>query len=42
MLKPGLNLTRDQFSFLCSKASSQIIFCVIFRAANHQLVDKKN
>ena len=23
MLKPGLNLTRDQFSFLCSKASSQ-------------------
>ena len=41
MLKPGLNLTRDQFSFLCSKASSQIIFCVIFRASNHQLVDKR-
>ena len=42
-LKPGLNLTRDQFSFLCSKAFSQIFFCVIFRASNHhQLVDKNN
>ena len=30
------------FFFLCSKAFSQIIFSVIFRASNHQLVDKKN
>ena len=34
-LKPGL-------FFLCSKAFSTIIFSVIFRAYNHQLVDKKN
>ena len=25
---------------MCSKAFSQIIFSVIFRASNHQLVDK--
>ena len=30
------------FSFLCSKVFSRIIFSVIFRASNHQLVDKKN
>ena len=30
------------FFFLCSKAFSWIIFSVIFRASNHQLVDKKN
>ena len=30
------------FSFLCSKVFPQIIFSVIFRAFNHQLVDKKN
>ena len=30
------------FFFLCSKAFSWIIFCAIFRAFNHQLVDKKN
>ena len=30
------------FSFLCSKAFTRIIFSVIFRAANHQLVDEKN
>ena len=30
------------FFFLCSKAFSRIIFSVIFRAFNHQLVDKKN
>ena len=29
------------FFFLCSKAFSRIIFCAIFRASNHQLVDKK-
>ena len=28
--------------FLCSKAFSRIIFSVVFRASNHQLVDKKN
>ena len=30
------------FFFLCSKAFSRTIFCAIFRASNHQLVDKKN
>ena len=30
------------FFFLCCKAFSRIIFSVIFRASNHQLVDKKN
>ena len=30
------------FSFLCSKEFSPIILSVIFRAFNHQLVDKKN
>ena len=30
------------FFFLCSKAFSRIIVCVIFRASNHQLVDQKN
>ena len=30
------------FFFLCSKAFSRIIFCLIFRASIHQLVDKKN
>ena len=34
-------ITRVSY-FLCSKAFSQIIFSVIFRASNHQLVDKKN
>ena len=40
-LNPGLNLTPVSF-FLCSKVFSRIIFSVIFRASNHQLVDKKN
>ena len=40
-LNPGLNLTRVSF-LLCSKVFSRIIFSVIFRASNHQLVDKKN
>ena len=40
-LNPGLNLTRVSF-FLCSKEFSRIIFSVIFRASNHQLVDKRN
>ena len=30
------------FFFLCSKAFCWIIFSVILRASNHQLVDKKN
>ena len=30
------------FLFLCSKAFPLIISSVIFRASNHQLVDKKN
>ena len=30
------------FFFLCSKALPGIILSVIFRASNHQLVDKKN
>ena len=30
------------FFSLCSKAFSRIIFCLIFRASIHQLVDKKN
>ena len=30
------------FLFLCSKAFPRIIFSVLFRASNHQLVDKKN
>ena len=30
------------FFFCCSKAFSQIIFSVIFRASNRQLVHKKN
>ena len=29
------------FFFLCSKAFSRIIFSLIFRASNHQLVDKR-
>ena len=30
------------FFFMCSTAFSLIFFCAIFRASNHQLVDKKN
>jgi len=30
------------FFLLCLKAFSRTIFCAIFRASNHQLVDKKN
>ena len=39
-LNPGLN--NPGLFFLCSKAFSRIIFSVIFRTSNHQLVDKKN
>ena len=38
-LKPGL---RVGFFFLCSKEFSRRILSVIFRASNHQPVDKKN
>ena len=38
---PRLNLTRV-FILLCSKAFSRIIFSVLFKASNNQLVDKKN
>ena len=40
-LNRGVKFNPD-FLFLCSKAFSWIIFSVIFRASNHQLVDKKN
>ena len=40
-LNLGLNLTPVSF-FLRSKVFSRTIFSVIFRASNHQLVDKKN
>ena len=39
--QPGVKFN-PCFSFFCSKAFSRIIFSVIFRAFNHQLVDKKN
>ena len=29
------------FFFLCLKAFSRLLFCAIFRATNHQLLDKK-
>ena len=41
-LNPGLNnLFNPGLLFLCSKAFSRIIFCVILRASNHQPVDKR-
>ena len=38
---PGVKFNLG-FFFLCVKAFSRIIFFAIFRASNHQLVDKKN
>ena len=39
---PGLNFNPGfSFSF-CSKAFSRIIFSILFRASNHQIVGKKN
>ena len=38
-LNPGT--LNPGFFFLCPKAFSRIIFSVVFRASNHQLVDKK-
>ena len=38
---PGLNLNSGLF-FFSSKPFSRTIFSIIFRVANHQIVDKKN
>jgi len=38
----GRLVFNPSFFFLCSKAFFRIIFSVILRAPNHQLVDKKN
>ena len=38
---PGLNFNLG-FFFFCSKAFSRIIFSILFRASNHQIVGKKN
>ena len=38
---PGLNFNLGLF-FFCSKAFSRIIFSILFRVSNHQIVDKKN
>ena len=40
-LNPGVEFNPG-FFFFCSKAFPWLIFSVIFRASNHQLVDKKN
>ena len=38
---PGVKFNPG-FFFLCSKVFSRIIFSVIFRSSNHQIVDKKD
>ena len=38
---PRLNFNLGLF-FFCSKAFSRIIFSILFRASNHQIVGKKN
>ena len=38
---PGLNFNPGLF-FFSSKAFSRTIFSILFRVANHQIVDKKN
>ena len=38
--KPGLNFNPD--SFFLSKALSWIIFSILFRVSNHQIVGKEN
>ena len=38
---PGLNFNSD-FLFFCSKAFSWIIFSILFRASNNEIVDEKN
>ena len=46
LFKCQLALTRLQFNmscfFLLSKTVSQIIFSILFRVANHQIVGKEN
>ena len=39
---PGLNLNLGFFFFFCSKAFSRIIFSILFKASNHQIVGKNN
>ena len=39
--QPGVKFN-PRFFLLCLKALSRIIFSVIFKAYNHQLVDQKN
>ena len=38
---PGLNFNLG-FYFFCSKAFFRIIFSILFRASDHQIVDKNN
>ena len=38
---PGLNFNPECFIFL-SKALSRIIFSILFRVSNHQIVGKEN
>ena len=38
---PGLNVNLS-FFFFCSKAFPRIIFAILFRLSNHQIVDEKN
>ena len=38
---PGLNFNPGLF-FFSSKAFSRTIFSILFRVANHQIVDKRN
>ena len=38
---PGLNFNPG-FLFFCSKAFSRIIFSILFRASNNEIVDEKN
>ena len=40
-VNPRLNFNLSFFLF-CSKAFSRIIFCILFRASNHQIVYEKN
>ena len=38
---PGLNFNPDLFLFL-SKALSRVLFFILFRVSNHQIVGKEN
>ena len=39
---PGLNFNWVSKFLFCSKAFSRIIFSILIRASNHQIVGKKN